>query len=146
MFPWTLSPARFATLALFLLSSMALIGQSSPAEATVSVSKPFLTMRAVVHTNGVPGSVQTPLYGGQGMVVTDPSGNGETMVVSFPAGTWLNPKTAKPCYFVPIVSDVTNASAIGIIQLVENADGSGSFTVQNPGADIWSLLVESANC
>jgi hypothetical protein len=144
MFPWTLSPARFTTLALFLLSTMALIGQLSTAEATVSVPKPFLTMRAVVHYNGVPGGVQTPLYGGQGMVVTD-TGGGQSMQVSFPAGTWLNPKTAKPCYFVPIVSDVSNTNAIGIVQLVENVDGSGSLTVGYPGADIWSLLVESAS-
>jgi hypothetical protein len=55
-------------------------------------------------------------------------------VVSFTSGTWLNPKTAKPCYFVPIVSAASNIGPIGIVQLVENADGSGSFTVENPSA------------
>jgi hypothetical protein len=146
MFPWSLSPARFTTLALFLLSSMALLGQSSTAEATVSVSKPFLTMRAVIQYNGVPNSVQTPLYGGQGMVVTDLGGGGMTYTVTFPAGTWLNPKTAKPCYFVPIVSYDANSNTVGIDGLVENTDGSGSFTVANPNGGEISLLVESANC
>jgi hypothetical protein len=145
MFPWTLSPARFTTLALFLLSTMALIGQSSPAEATVSVSKPFLTIRAVVQYNGVPNSVQTPLYGGQGMVLTDLGGGTQTLV-SFPAGTSLNPKTAKTCYFIPVVSADTDNGNITIANLVENADGSGSFTVVNPNSAEWSVLVESANC
>jgi hypothetical protein len=126
-----LSPACFTTLALFLLGSMALIGQSSTAEASDSVPRPFLTMRAVVQYNGVPNTVQTLLYGGQGMVVTD-LGAGVVTMLGFPAGTWLNPKTSKPCYFIPIVSADTNSYPVGIAQLTENADGSGSFIVENP--------------
>jgi hypothetical protein len=147
MFPWTLSPARFAALALFLLSTMALIGQSSTAEATVSVSKPFLTMRAVVQYNGVPNSVQTALYGGEGMVMTDLGQTGQLTQVTFPAGTWINPKTSKLCYFVPTVSSLTgNLPVATIYDLVENSDGSGSFIVATGGVVERSILVESANC
>jgi hypothetical protein len=149
MLGWSRSPVRCAAFVLFLLSSATIIGQSSRVEATATVPPVIKTLRAVVVYNGIPGSVQTPLYGGQGMTITDLNG-GSQMRIDFPSGTWINPKTAKLCYFVPMVNNYYSGTpSTSIFSLVENSDGSGTVEVETgtvATVDKWGITAVSADC
>jgi hypothetical protein len=110
-----------------------------------------LTLRAVYEYNGIPGSVQTPLYGGAGMTITDngasPTSIGGDFVVTFPVGTRINPKTSQTCYFVPMVQVIGNSGGTtNVSGVVENADGSGHFEFFTGYGDLTSVIVVSANC
>jgi hypothetical protein len=81
------------------------------------------------------------------MTMTDLGQDGELTQVSFPAGTWINPRTSNLCYFVPTVSSLTGLGATaGISSLVENSDGSGSFIVNSGPNTDRSIIVQSADC
>ncbi len=103
-----------------------------------------LILRAVVQFNGIPGSVQTPIYGGAGMTVTH-VGSGQYRM-DFPPGTWIDPTASRLCNFVPVVSELDGViTGIYLFAQVVNSDGSGTISVGNASSR-WSIVAMSADC
>src|SRR5258708_30501702 len=82
-----------AVLALLVLSIGFVAGQSSNAEATVTVPAPFRTIHAVVNGDG------SIAYGGAGVAVSPGGTNGIEVFINFSARPLVNPKKNKICQF-----------------------------------------------
>jgi hypothetical protein len=77
------------------------------------------------------------------MTITSVNGT-QDWRIDFPIGTWTNPKTLSPCYYVPMVEAINGAA--GILSVTENSDGSGTLHIWPNGDQLTSIIIASANC
>jgi hypothetical protein len=122
-----------------VLASVARVGaQGEPPQGAASAGQPFKTLRGVMRPDG------TFLVGGGGMNATVLSpGNYR---ISFPAGTWTNPRTGVTRSFVPQGEGVTGNAVTSMSAWMSSPDGSGSFDVGLGAGDAVGLMATSANC
>jgi hypothetical protein len=111
--------------------------QGAAAPAASSLGQPFKTLRGVFKYDG------TWVTGGTGMTVTVISQYNYR--VSFPPGTWTNPKTGVSCSFVPQAEGVIGSAVTTESAWAASPDGSGAFDIGGGGAEIGVVAI-SATC